>query len=48
MLTARKGIMDLLTFPMEIFPILDATNRHTPTGGVVNPMIRLSTAITAK
>jgi hypothetical protein len=32
---------------MEIFPMLEATNKHTPTGGVVSPMIRFKTAITA-
>ena len=30
----------MLTFPMEVFPILEATNKHTPTGGVVSPMIK--------
>ena len=33
---------------MEVFPILEATNKHTPTGGVVRPMIKLRTAITVK
>ena len=47
-LTKRKGSPALLTSPMEIFPILDATKRQTPTGGVVNPIIKFKTAITAK
>jgi hypothetical protein len=47
-LTAKKGRPALLTFPMEVFPILEATNKHTPTGGVVSPMIKFRTAMTVK
>ena len=47
-LKAKKGNPALLTFPIEVFPILDATKRQTPTGGVVSPIIKLRTAITVK
>ena len=47
-LTIKNGKPALLTFAMETFPILEATNRQTPTGGVVKPMIKFKTAITAK
>lgn len=47
-LTSKKGNPALLTAPMDTFPILDATKRHTPTGGVVKPIIKFKTAITAK
>lgn len=47
-LTAKKGSPALLTFPIGVLPILEATNRQTPTGGVVNPMIKFNTAITVK
>jgi len=33
---------------MEILPMLDATKRHTPTGGVVSPIMRFRTAIMEK
>ena len=47
-LTNKNGKPALLTFPMDTLPILDATNKQTPTGGVVKPIIRFNTAITAK
>ena len=47
-LIPKKGSPALLTFPIEVLPILDATNKHTPTGGVVRPMIKFRTAITVK
>ena len=47
-LTARKGKLERLTVPIEVLPILEATKRHTPTGGVVSPIMRLRTAMTAK
>ena len=40
-LKAKKGNPALLTFPIEVLPILDATKRQTPTGGVVSPIIKL-------
>ena len=46
--TAKNGRLALLTSPMETLPILEETKRQTPTGGVVSPMIKLRTAITAK
>jgi hypothetical protein len=48
MLTARKGMFALEILLMEIFPMLEATKRHTPTGGVVRPIMRFSTAIMEK
>ena len=30
------------------FPISDATNKHTPTGGVVSPITKFKTAINPK
>ena len=47
-LTARNGNPERLTFPIGVLPILDATNKQTPTGGVVRPMIKFNTAITVK
>ena len=47
-LIPKKGSPALLTFPIEVLPMLDATNKHTPTGGVVRPMIKFRTAITVK
>lgn len=44
----KKGRLDRLTSEIEVFPILDATNKQMPTGGVVNPIIRFNTAITEK
>ena len=46
-LITRKGSVAMLTLPIEIFPMPEVMNRHTPTGGVVKPMIRFSTAMTA-
>ena len=43
----KKGKPALLTFPIETLLYLDATKRQTPTGGVVNPIIRFKTAMTA-
>ena len=47
-LTARNGNPERLTFPIGVLPILEATNKQTPTGGVVSPMIKFNTAITVK
>ena len=47
-LTAKNGNPARLTFPMGVLPILEATNKQTPTGGVVRPMIKFRTAITVK
>lgn len=38
----------MLTLVMDVLPMLEATNRQTPTGGVVSPIIKFSTAITEK
>ena len=38
--------MALLSRPIGTLPMLEATNRQTPTGGVVNPIIRFNTAMT--
>lgn len=47
-LTIKNGNPALLTLAMDTFPMLDEMNKHTPTGGVVKPMMRFKTAITAK
>ena len=47
-LIPKYGKFALLTFSKGTFPIPDATNKQTPNGGVVKPMIKFSNAIMAK
>jgi len=44
----RKGSIALVICSSFISPIAHAMKRHTPTGGVVSPITRLSTMITPK
>ena len=44
----RKGSMALVICSSFISPMAHAMKRHTPTGGVVRPITRLSTIITPK
>jgi hypothetical protein len=45
---ARKGSTDLLIRSTEILDIPDAMNRHVPTGGVMNPMMRFTLITTPR
>ena len=47
-LTNKNGKLALLTLATETLPMPEAINKQTPTGGVVRPMIKFKTAITAK
>jgi hypothetical protein len=48
MATIRKGNAALDICSRLTFPILEAMKRQTPTGGVLNPMIKFSTKIAPK
>ena len=44
-LMPMNGSSAQVSLPMDTLAIAEATNKHTPTGGVVRPMTRFSTHI---
>jgi hypothetical protein len=44
-IATKNGIMRFVTEAIEVLPTLQPTNKHVPTGGLINPMHKLASII---